>query len=115
MSDEIDLAKIGITGAGLLGVLWGAVKLLGGRQVLQYDETMKKHTAAFVELTKGYQELRESNIRLAEKLGAQEAGLAANRERIDEAAKHWREQVEELKERVTDVERRSSARPRKGT
>lgn len=108
MSGELeggDIVKVVLGGTTLAGLLWGAVKLLGGRQISQHDQTMKKLTEAIEHLNTEIQGLREQNVRMAEKMGAQESATAANKERIDETSKYWREQHEKLAERVAEIER----------
>lgn len=100
-----DLVKGGVSGATVIGLLWGAVRMLGGRQLSQHDETMKKLATSVDSLTAQVQSLREDNARNAEKMGAQSEGLKANRERIDEATKFWREQLAELSGRVQELSR----------
>lgn len=106
---EIAEIALGAGGGGTL--LWLLVKWLGGRQVEQLDETLKKLEATNAALSIQVQGLRESNIKIAEQLGGQAEGLKANKERIDESTKYWRESLKELAERVTTLERGRRTKP----
>lgn len=92
MADPTDMVLVGGGGLTLGGLMVGAFKLLGGRNLAALDETLKSLRNAVEELHKEVRHLRETDIAQAKDIGALQQELKSLKERVDGMGNHWREE-----------------------
>ncbi len=99
MADPTDLALGGGGVITLGGAAYALIKMLGGRQISNLDETLKSLAIAVDELRKTAQNLRETDIAQAKDIGALQEGQKMLTARIDGMGDHWRKQMDGMRRR----------------
>lgn len=92
MNDPSDFLLPGLGGLTLGGVVAGAIRALGGRNIAALDETLKSLRNAVEELHKEVRHLRETDIAQAKDIGALQQEMRSLKERVDGMGNHWREE-----------------------
>lgn len=116
MSDELEASNIAIHGGGAGLIALAASWITNFFNKRKEEEAEKARVEAdkalavlLTQLTGKVDQLLAAQAKmdgLAERVGKLAGELETNRERINEAATFWREQMKELAERVQVVERR---------
>jgi hypothetical protein len=102
MSDPNDLIIVGTGGLTVGGIVVGALKWLGSRNISALDKTLSELAHAVSDLRKEVSDLRMVNVAQAKDIGSLQKDMELLRQRVDGVAEHWRTQFEEVRKNVHD-------------
>lgn len=99
MADPTDMVLVGGGGLTVGGLIVGAFRWLGARNISALDETLKALRSAVEELHKEVRHLRETDLTQGIHIGALQQEVKGLKERIDGQGQYWHKQFDELKQR----------------
>lgn len=95
MADPSDLMLVGGGGLTLGGLIVGALRMLGARNLAALDETLKSLRSAVEELHQEVRHLRETDIAQAKDIGALQQEMRSLKERVEGMSTYWRQEFRE--------------------
>ena len=97
MAEPSDILLPGLGGLTIGGLVVGALKFFGGRNLTALDETLRSLRNAVEELHKEVRHLRETDIAQAKDIGALQQEVKSLKERVDGMGTHWREEFRRIR------------------
>jgi len=100
VADPSDMVLVGGGGITLGGLLVGAIRLLGSRNINALDDTLKSLRDAVKELHEEVRHLRETDLMQGKDIGALQQELKDLKERVDGQGEAWRKQFDAMARRA---------------
>lgn len=90
----------GTGGVAIIGVIaWKLFGVSASRNLETLDDTLKTLAGSIAELGRDIRNLRETDVRQAEQIGALQQGQKSLTERVDGQGNFWREEFAKAKRR----------------